>query len=81
MAVMSGVGSEASRKRRRAAPANAASTQAASVEEHLAALRSRWQVCVAEISSAGAAGTIARAAGVFVHSRSANVYSAGAVLR
>ena len=49
MAVMTGVGSEASRKRRRAAQANAVSTQAASVEEHLAALRARWQVCCAAV--------------------------------
>lgn len=57
MAVMTGVGSEVSRKRRRAAQANSVSTQAASVEEHLAALRARWQVCCAAVPCAGAAGS------------------------
>lgn len=43
MAVMTGVSNEVSRKRRRATAA-ASAVQASSVEEHLAALRMRWQV-------------------------------------
>jgi len=43
MAVMTGLSNEVSRKRRRA-PAAASTAQACSVEEHLAALRMRWQV-------------------------------------